>query len=542
MRDHEEEKKISPNNEDEFDLIYGLAKSKNKKELEKLICIDVWRARGLETPVCLLAKEGDKEAVEFLLKHGANLDWAVRGAAIGGDKAWVADLIAQGANRGWAVEGAAIAGDKTWVEELIGQGASIDSALCGAAIIGDKTWVEKLTAQGGNRDRAVLGAAWGGYRNKEWVNELLAQGANRNYALWAATVSGDKNKDWLKELIAQGADRNWAAYGAAMAGDKQLLKELLDEGANRDWAVLGATSAGNVKLVDALISWGSNRDWAVQGAAVTGHIKLVERLVAQGASYNWAVMGARKGNLIPDEKKLLRFLSFFNDDTIRKKFAKEAYKFDFKLNVSAITKKAKQINKNMREKDLNYEQAYALTQSEIKGLFKFQSEETSIPDDVMSIMEGYASESYISPKDIKDLYQREIKHINLIKIKELIENYDATKGLKRKFSGDQEDIKALKHFYQSCLNEDKDITRNFTPEEIKKLYEEVIAKAKTKPGSASHDAISFIKNSIEMKKYIETLSKQSLLQNQSLFQNTAVETKQPTSANDKTSRSSRGKK
>ena len=92
----------------DFEIIYQSAKSKNKEVLAQFGCLDIHR--GIETPISLLAKEGDISSIEFLIAQGAKLDWALEGAAIGGHEKLVTTLLAQGAKLDVAVEGAVMGG------------------------------------------------------------------------------------------------------------------------------------------------------------------------------------------------------------------------------------------------------------------------------------------------------------------------------------------------------------------------------------------------------------------------------------------------
>jgi hypothetical protein len=98
-----------------FDQIYQAALDQDADILKKIIsetCIDVWKiGRDQFSAVSALAFENKIPAVKFLLKHGANINYAAYGAAIGGhwdyifkilprvDISWVARGAAEGRHR-----------------------------------------------------------------------------------------------------------------------------------------------------------------------------------------------------------------------------------------------------------------------------------------------------------------------------------------------------------------------------------------------------------------------------------------------------------
>jgi hypothetical protein len=285
--------KDHPITTDAFNLVYKLAKEKNKEGLNNLSCIDV--QSGYHTPISLLAKEADMDSVEFLLARGAKIDEAVRGAAIGGHTKQVEELLARGAKIDWAVSGAAYGGHTKQVEELLARGAKID----------------------------------------------------------------------------------WAVSGAAFGGHTKQVEELLARGAKIDWAVYGAAFGGHTKQVEELLARGAKIDWAVSGAAYGGHLS---------------------------ETRALRFLSLMDNDKLRTSFAKKAESI-FKFNIIDLLKQATQINKYMKEKNLNFDQALALTVPEVTGLINYQSESTFFPSDLTAVVASYLTP--ITQKDASTLIQTE---------------------------------------------------------------------------------------------------------------------------------------
>jgi hypothetical protein len=127
-----------------FDQIYEIAKNaKNDTDTIKKLsliltpdtCIDVRDNTGLQTPAGKLAKEGNKEAVELLMKLGANVNDIAAGAAIGGHRDYAEHLRQNhGANVNNIARGAAIGGHRDYAEHLrINHGANVNDIAKGTA-------------------------------------------------------------------------------------------------------------------------------------------------------------------------------------------------------------------------------------------------------------------------------------------------------------------------------------------------------------------------------------------------------------------------
>jgi len=77
-----------------FKQIYKAAISQSLDQLPPDTCLDEWAPGTYRYPaVTKLAREGKKEAVEWLLRQGANIDGALQGAAMAGDQAYVEELL-----------------------------------------------------------------------------------------------------------------------------------------------------------------------------------------------------------------------------------------------------------------------------------------------------------------------------------------------------------------------------------------------------------------------------------------------------------------
>lgn len=165
-------------------IIYRLASEKKEAELRKLINsgiqLDIFV--GKYNPLILLARDGNEEAVELLLKkfHGSRTQ-AVVGAARGGQFDLIIKLIEEADNERekvdlnfTALECAAEEGHEELTFKLISlspsqRNLSIGKALWRAAKEGHAILVNKLLAEGGKFERVIDGAK----EKKIFLNEAM---------------------------------------------------------------------------------------------------------------------------------------------------------------------------------------------------------------------------------------------------------------------------------------------------------------------------------------------------------------------------------
>jgi esterase/lipase len=240
-------------------------------------------------------------------------------------------------------------------------------------------------------------------KNKEGLNNLSCIDVQSGYHTPISLLAKEADMDSVEFLLARGAKIDEAVRGAAIGGHTKQVEELLARGAKIDWAVYGAAFGGHTKQVEELLARGAKIDWAVYGAAFGGHTKQVEELLARGAKIDWAVSGAAYGGHL-SETRALRFLSLMDNDKLRTSFAKKAESI-FKFNIIDLLKQATQINKYMKEKNLNFDQALALTVPEVTGLINYQSESTFFPSDLTAVVASYLTP--ITQKDASTLIQTE---------------------------------------------------------------------------------------------------------------------------------------
>ncbi|HVY71503.1 MAG TPA: ankyrin repeat domain-containing protein [Verrucomicrobiae bacterium] len=307
------------------------------------------RSGNTYTVLSLSAKNSRLPVVEFLLKHGANVDapadatplWRAVNA---GNKAIVEALIAHGAavnvltgtNQETALHAAVASGFKNLVEILLSAGADANATNkygltpLFVALHRDLPMMNLLVAKGANlqatwpwllsEGRVVSGntllhaAALDG--REDMVLYLLTNGVPVNAtnsvgqtALERATTNWRTNV--MEVLLAHGANPNWPAMGfdvtlkqplleAVEHKDERMIRFLLEHGADvnvRDpeggTPLLRAVNRGNESITSLLLENGANpnaryknRATALHQAALTRNEGMARRLLEKGADPN----------------------------------------------------------------------------------------------------------------------------------------------------------------------------------------------------------------------------------------------------------------
>jgi len=155
----------------------------------------------------IAAKNGNKELVELLIKHGAN-NWhfGMCGAAQGGHKELVEFFVEHGAR-------------------------DFNSGMICAVRSGHKELVEFFMEHGADTFHyGMYCAALHGY--KDIAELLIKHGAtNLNYGLQCAAQGG--HKKLVEFFVKQGANNwNWGMFGAILGCHKELVQFFIDQGAD----------------------------------------------------------------------------------------------------------------------------------------------------------------------------------------------------------------------------------------------------------------------------------------------------------------------
>jgi ankyrin repeat protein len=200
---------------------------------------------------------------------GANqLAWATFMAARENHSAVVDELVRQGADLNAALRGAAFGNHRELVQQLIDQGATdFDAAMEEAASKNHQSLIEFFMSRGANQpadlNQALVGAARGGH--VDLMMFLLDHGANDvNSALVVAARRSPIHQgvsDAVDFLLDHGANNYNQALIAAAAGlgnRTPILQQMIDHGATAvNQALRAAAERGKINAIEFLIDHGA---------------------------------------------------------------------------------------------------------------------------------------------------------------------------------------------------------------------------------------------------------------------------------------------
>lgn len=349
-----------------FETIYRLAKDKNEEGLKAItksgVCINF--AYGESNIVKLLAKQGNHEAVEFLIdKFKASRNSAAEGYARGGFVKFVNEQIELGAHRDYAVSGYALAGNIEQVDLQISKGANRNYAALCYACSGYIDQVNQQIAAGADKKFAAQGYAQGGHI--EQVNQLLAASGNvldaniiRNWAVRGYGCGG--RFEQLNQLILEGANRDDAVFGLAHGNYIEQVNQQIQAGASRDFAVRGYASAGLVEQVNQQIAQGASRSDAVWAYATCGYIDQVNDLIAESANKYSAEQGYIKAGCLDNINEALRIAALTDNTELRRMLLTTACAKKMDHSFDSLCNEAAKLNQIMKECQFTFKQAKSL--------------------------------------------------------------------------------------------------------------------------------------------------------------------------------------
>ena len=281
-----------------FDTVYNAALEQNidlLSEALSLNTIDEWQSGNCEySAVSKLAQEGKFSASNWLLKHGANINYAVKGAAAGGHVEYVESLLRQGASICFAARGIGISGNRAYAETLLNRGARISDVAWGVGFAADKTFAEILLKRVNPITTMAEGALIGGHQ--DFADSLI-------------------NPGFFAGLFGKQVDIKSVATTAAIAKNKTYAQSFLSHGASIDDLAIGAASGGDFDEVDALLSQGANINFIILSASVAGHKAYVESLLMRpNAKIEPAMQGAAYGGHRIYAEALFRRLTITTDE------------------------------------------------------------------------------------------------------------------------------------------------------------------------------------------------------------------------------------
>ncbi|KTD48252.1 Type III restriction enzyme, res subunit [Legionella quinlivanii] len=308
------------------EIICRLAEKGMEAELrnllkDPLISIDV-RKQGTDwTPAEVLASQKKTDAVKLLVKLGANIHLAGRGAARSGDVE-ASEVLRRESNTciHQIARGAGEYGDPDFCNWLLNEGACTSAIAEGAAIKGDSDRVSEMLLK-----KASFKAVLRGYLRGKHIDPILNyydnphNFANRTFLATYAAANGlhelaNQQQEWGIELkyiaigLAQGgyinellplldqiSDISEVAAAAALSGHLYLAEILRRKGADITTLAVGAIKGGQVKYAEFLRLNGASIDRIAAGAAEVGNIDYAEKLRTIGADINYIAHGAVRG-------------------------------------------------------------------------------------------------------------------------------------------------------------------------------------------------------------------------------------------------------
>lgn len=344
--------------------ICSLARLQNEEALTKLVnagvCLDVLEKGS--NAVMLLAKEGNKKAVEFLMDtFKSNRNSVVRGYAQGGFVDLVNEQIEAGASPEYAVWGYAETGNVKQVNALIDKNARKHYAVLGYASIGYVDQVNQLTVGGQYEGYALKGYAYGGYEDQ--VSKIISI-SNKGWAVNGYACAG--RFDQVNALLINGGPAllSDAVAGYAYSGYDKRVEELLSKGASVDAALAGYARSGRIAQADELDPSRYNRI-ALSEYAESCNIDQINKYVTTDDDKEAVLIAYTKMGFLKKMEEAMRLASLTDYPLLRWRMLLLASQSNPGYDVRKLDERATTLNKIMKDYHLSYKQAQAL---EIKGL------------------------------------------------------------------------------------------------------------------------------------------------------------------------------
>lgn len=404
MRERENNKLLDePQEKCWFDEIYQAALEKNIERINFILendgCIDEYK-KGILTPAGKLASEGNKEAVEFLIQFGANVNAIGFGAALGRKKDLAEFLYARhGANINELAAGAAATGDREYAEYCRKhRGAHSDFIAWGAELGGDNFYAEELfNDHKADVKQLARGAAFRGdeKRTEYWQRESIIDetaynamlGGNEKLASNLAKLrihilakslarAGFTRKSYSLFIKVRKPSANEMAMEAALGGFKSYSEFLRTKKlAQAEDISFNAAQTGHFRYALELIKL-DNKKISIKvamGAAYGCHFRFCSELYEKfHFDINCIVPNTISSQAFSSPDSALHALSFIPNASFRSNLAYKIQlsdKINYNLNELAI--KASHINSYMIY-NLNYNECLAwMNSKELRTLIIF---------------------------------------------------------------------------------------------------------------------------------------------------------------------------
>lgn len=415
-------------------IICQYAKDENETGLHQ-----IWKQTSIDcsygryNAMYLLAKEGTPYSVRALdylhKKWGANVNWAIMGAAAAGNYGLIRKLLADGAMVNYAMYGAGHRGDRELIDWLKARGGDVFWAVTGAAGSTNRELYDELNKEAEAKDKSripsggtfLLGASL--VDNPTLFKQLVESEASAGALIVNSIVAAAQanNKGSLKQLLETPLDENfgkkadWLIMGAYAGHHDGLMREYMKRKTQVGWAAQGAGYGGHLDLIEYLLRKAPDKskvilNFAAQYAARKGDTHLVIKLLAKAGisdppfslDEDYILAAAEEGQIAVlnacdidklsekrskpqpelradiikalmtqgfingNEDDVLRVASFINDPKLRELFIAEAHKINNKLEPKYLNRKSFLLNKFMKDFDLNYNQALAWNSPELR--------------------------------------------------------------------------------------------------------------------------------------------------------------------------------
>lgn len=399
-----------------YNKIYQAAKNANTQELKDLIedeniCVDVriFGDKGLQTPACQLAREGETAAVERLRRMGANPTWIAFGYALSGDIDSAdnerktnnadTDIIACG------LAASGMSACDEFVERYRTKfGADVNDIAGGYVLAKNATKVTQYQYEFDANDISVL------VRNYVIAGEHgkakdLIDGQSSEYQQAYATVAaktyamaGDAEKamffrdtykadinqiaqgfamggyiDEAKDCVkSYGADVNKVCEGLALAGHfDELLSFKKDLKVNLDFVAQALAYAGYPEEAK---RYSQNLSAIAKGCALSGNVKNLEMVLQEkkdALTIEVMAQALLNSGKIKDDKSMIRQLINLNDhDLIIKLSEKISEMRPGEPNLKNLGETISHLKDMSVAYSLNYDQVLALRDSRVQKLLQ----------------------------------------------------------------------------------------------------------------------------------------------------------------------------
>lgn len=268
-------------------FIYDAGKKQNASALKTILrhsTIDIFQVGAYRYPaITKLAKEKNRDAVRFLLKHGAQKHYAVLGIAMTDDETWLNELLNDDKNLlDFAAQGAAMAKNQSLAAQLIKRGASPDAVMLGAASGNHWDWVKELYTNAPSPQLATR-AAFAAAVNNDWGNMSHYQRLGGHLQTIAKGIGIAGHWHQGEKLIKENPQcpdlPSALAMGFAMGGHIEKAMRLHKQGVNINYILFAAAFRGEISTCRSLAKYpGASIDIAIMGAANGGHIAWSEAI------------------------------------------------------------------------------------------------------------------------------------------------------------------------------------------------------------------------------------------------------------------------